>query len=168
LDGKLARTLNQYSRLGELLDPVADRLYILATLVVLGLRDILPWWLAALIVARDLLLLVFLPALRRRGLTALPVHALGKAATFCLLYAFPLLLLGDGDGAFATTTRVIGWAFALWGTALYWWAGGLYVEQFRRLVRNHPGDHPGDRGGPSVRGAPDDTLKDADVGGGRR
>ncbi|MDX6287289.1 MAG: hypothetical protein QOG53_2774 [Frankiales bacterium] len=160
LDGKLARVLNQYSRLGELLDPIADRLYIIATLVVLSVRDIIPWWLAVAIVGRDVLLLAFLPALRRRGLTALPVHVLGKAATFNLLYAFPLLLLGDGDGAFATTTRVIGWAFAAWGTALYWWAGVLYVEQFRRLVR----DSRGDQGGDSVRGATGETLDGADVG----
>lgn len=163
LDGKLARVLNQFSRLGELLDPVADRLYIIATLVVLSIREIIPWWLAVAIVARDVLLLGFLPALRRRGLTALPVHVLGKAATFCLLYAFPLLLLGDGDGAFATTTRVIGWAFAAWGTALYWWAGVLYVEQFRRVVRHSQGD----QGGDSVRGASNEARRGADVGGHR-
>ena len=61
------------------------------------------------------------------------MHFLGKAATFNLLYAFPLLLLGDGSGTWHESRRVFGWAFAVWGTALYWWAGLLYVAQVRQL-----------------------------------
>jgi cardiolipin synthase len=78
-------------------------------------------------VARDLLLGVWLLVRRGRGQGPPPVHYLGKAATLNLLYAFPLLLLGDGTSAGATVARVVGWAFALWGTALYWWAGALYL-----------------------------------------
>lgn len=136
LDGTIARATGQISRLGQLLDPLADRLYIVATLVGLLLRGIIPWWLVALLLLRDLVLLATVPALRARGLTALPVHFLGKAATFNLLYAFPLLLLGDGDSPVAFAATVVGWAFVIWGTALYWWAGILYLEQVRRLVRD--------------------------------
>ena len=136
LDGTIARATGQISRLGQLLDPLADRLYIIATLVGLLLRGIIPWWLVALLLLRDLMLLATVPALRARGLTALPVHFLGKAATFNLLYAFPLLLLGDGDSPVAFAATVVGWAFVIWGTALYWWAGILYLEQVRRLVRD--------------------------------
>lgn len=135
LDGYLARKWSQRSRLGQVLDPIADRLYILATLVGLMIRDIIPWWLVAILVARDLLLLTLVPALRARGYTSLPVHFLGKAATFCLLYAFPLVLLGAADNAFGAVARVAGWAFALWGTGLYWWAGILYVGQTITMVR---------------------------------
>ena len=88
---------NQYSRLGELLDPAADRLYILAALVGFVIRGFIPWWVAALIIGRDVLLAATLPVLRRYGYTALPVHYLGKAATFCLLYGLPMLLLAQGD-----------------------------------------------------------------------
>ena len=102
LDGWLARRLNQTSALGEILDPVADRLYILAVVIGLALRDIIPWWVALSLPLRDLLLWGLVPLLRTRGYSALPVHFLGKAATFNLLYAFPLLLLGDGDGIVAT------------------------------------------------------------------
>jgi len=136
LDGTIARATGQISRLGQLLDPLADRLYIIATLVGLLLRGIIPWWLVALLLLRDLVLLATVPALRARGLTALPVHFLGKAATFNLLYAFPLLLLGDGNSPAAFAATVVGWAFVIWGTALYWWAGILYLEQVRRLVRD--------------------------------
>ena len=55
LDGWLARRLNQFSRLGEVLDPVADRFYILAVVIGLYLRDIIPWWVALALPLRDLL-----------------------------------------------------------------------------------------------------------------
>lgn len=134
LDGVLARRWNQISRLGVLLDPLADRLYILATVVGLIIRDIVPLWFGVLLVARDVLLALTLPFLRRRGYGPPPVHFLGKAATFNLLYAFPLLLLGDGSGPLSTLALVFGWAFAIWGTGLYWWAGILYVVQIRQLL----------------------------------
>nr|WP_308194113.1 CDP-alcohol phosphatidyltransferase family protein [Nocardioides sp. SR21] len=135
LDGYLARRFDQASPLGQILDPVADRLYILAVVVGLALRDIIPWWVALSLPLRDLLLWGLVPLLRTRGYSALPVHFLGKAATFNLLYAFPLLLLGDGDGTVATLANVFGWAFALWGIGLYWWAGILYAWQVRTLLR---------------------------------
>jgi cardiolipin synthase len=135
LDGKIARAWHQQSRLGEMLDPAADRLYIAATLIALALRAIIPWWLLGLLIGRELVLGVALLLLRRRGYGPPQVNLVGKAATLCLLYAFPLLFLGAHTGAFATIARVAGWAFAIWGTALYWWAAGLYIEQTRRLVR---------------------------------
>lgn len=137
LDGYLARKLNQTSRLGEILDPVADRLYILATVIGLAARDIIPIWLAVLLPLRDAFLWTLVPFLKTRGYSSLPVHFLGKAATAALLYAFPLLLLGDGDGVIATLAQVFGWAFAIWGTTLYWWAGMLYAWQVRALLADH-------------------------------
>ena len=134
LDGYLARRLDQTSKLGEILDPVADRLYILAAVVGLAIRDIIPWWLAIILPLRDALLWVLVPFLRTRGYSALPVHFLGKAATAALLYAFPLLFLGDGEGTVARLAQVFGWAFAIWGIGLYWWAGLLYAWQVRKLM----------------------------------
>jgi cardiolipin synthase len=135
LDGYLARRWNQISRVGQLLDPVADRLYILATVVAFVLRDVIPWWFAAAVVLRDVVVAVTIPVLRRYGLPPLPVHFLGKAATFNLLYAFPLLLLGQFGGGAGTVALVFGWAFGIWGLGLYWAAAILYLEEARRLVR---------------------------------
>jgi cardiolipin synthase len=134
-DGKLARRLNQTSRIGILLDPAADRLYILATLVAFGIRGIIPWWLAGVIVGRDVVLGLALPVLRRYGYGPPPVHYLGKAATLNLLYAFPLLLIAAGDGTLARIANPIGWAFTIWGSALYLWSGALYLYQVGQLVR---------------------------------
>ena len=138
LDGKIARRFNLTSRLGELLDPAADRLYILATLVGLVLRHILPLWLAIVIVGRDVVLSGALVVLRRHGYAPFTVHYLGKAATFCLLYAFPLLLLGAHTGTWADLARPIAWGFTIWGTGLYLWAGAVYLRQAVQLVRTEP------------------------------
>jgi cardiolipin synthase (CMP-forming) len=134
-DGVLARKLDQQSELGALLDPLADRLYILATLIGLVLRHIIPWWLAALIIGRDAILAVGLAVLKRHGWGPPDVHYLGKAATFCLLYAFPLLLLGARAGTLGDVAQPIAWAFTLWGTGLYLWAGAVYLRQIVQLVR---------------------------------
>jgi cardiolipin synthase len=134
LDGKIARAWGQMSRVGQLLDPAADRLYILATLIGLTIRDVVPLWLTLALVGRDAFLALFLPVLRRYGYGPLPVNFLGKAATFNLLSGFPLLLLGEGDSLVSQVAHAFGWAFAIWGTALYWWAGLLYVVQVRQVV----------------------------------
>ena len=136
LDGKIARKFGQFSRLGQLLDPAADRLYIAATLLALVARDGLPLWWALILVGRDVALIPTLPILKRHGYGPLPVHFLGKAATFNLLYAFPMLLaaLPKRQDTLAEVFRPMGWAFATWGSLLYVWAGILYVIQVRQLV----------------------------------
>ena len=133
-DGKLARVLGQSSRLGALLDPAADRLYIVATLVAFVLRDVVPLWLVAVLVGREVVLAVMLLLLRHHGYPPLQVHYLGKAATFLLLYAFPLLLLASGGGRWEWVAPVA-WALTIWGSALYVLAGLLYVVQVLGLVR---------------------------------
>ncbi|WP_051049419.1 CDP-alcohol phosphatidyltransferase family protein [Nocardiopsis kunsanensis] len=134
LDGKIARAWNQATKLGQILDPLADRLYIFAALLGLVVRGIVPWWLMAILVLRDVLIIGALPLLRHFGYGPLPVNFAGKAATLCLLYAFPLLFLAGYPGAVGDGARIMGWAFALWGTALYWWAGLLYAVQGLRLI----------------------------------
>jgi len=141
LDGYLARAWHQTSRIGQMLDPIADRLYILAVLLGLALREIVPWWLVVIVVGRDVFVVVLVPVLKTRGYSSLPVHFVGKAATFSLLYAFPLVLLGSGEDGWRQLAWVLGWAFAIWGTALYWYAGGLYLLQTVRLLRSTPPIH---------------------------
>jgi cardiolipin synthase len=137
LDGKIARALNQTSRLGQVLDPAADRLYIAATIVALAVRAIIPWWLVIVLALREITVGGALSVLRRRvGFGTLQVSFVGKGATACLLYAFPLLFLGDHPGWGGTLARVLGWAFATWGTVLYWWAAMLYLVQVKSLIGN--------------------------------
>lgn len=134
LDGVLARRLDQVSRLGQMLDPAADRLFILVTLLGLAWRDVVPLWLVVVIVGRDLLLVSLMPWLARHGYGPLPVSFAGKAGTFALLYAFPLLLLAEMPGWLGDAAAVVGWAFTWWGIGLYWLAGVQYVAQTRSLA----------------------------------
>lgn len=139
LDGYFARKWNQVTRLGQLLDPAADRLYIFSTLVGLAVAGIIPYWLMAVIIGRDAVLGVAYVVLANHGYGPLPVHYLGKVATFSLLYAFPLLLMAE-IWPLVAWLLPLAWAFALWGVGLYWWAGYVYLRQVRYVVKNDPID----------------------------
>jgi len=137
-DGKIARAMNQSSRLGVLLDPAVDRLYMVAVPVAMAVRGIVPWWFVITLLARDALLAATLPLLRSRGLSALPVTYFGKAATFALMAGFPLVLLGTGGAAWSRVLRACGWGFLGWGLYLYLWAFVLYAVQMTLVVRRMP------------------------------
>jgi cardiolipin synthase len=128
------------SLVGQILDPVADRVYILATLLGFGWRGVIGWWFVAAILGRDATMALTQWRLVRAGHSPLPVQLLGKAATLNLLYAFPLLLLAHHGGSAAAVARPWAWAFAWWGVALYWWAAARYWGQ--AWVRLRPGQSP--------------------------
>lgn len=136
LDGYLARRLNQFSRLGELLDPLADRLYVVAALIALFVRGLIPIWVVVALLLRDVVMFLFLVYLKKFGYNGVPVHFVGKAATMNLLYALPLILLGTFSGLVGQVAEVFGWAFLLWGVSMYWYAAILYMKQILSLRRN--------------------------------
>ncbi len=138
LDGIIARRFGQITKLGQLLDPAADRLFIFAAVIALAVREVVPWWVVVVIVGRDVFLAVLGLVLAQRGYGPLPVHHLGKVATFALFYALPILVLGEAFPELQVVTDPIGWAFTLWGAFLYWWAGLLYRRQTRELTANRP------------------------------
>ncbi|WP_324198393.1 CDP-alcohol phosphatidyltransferase family protein [Nocardia beijingensis] len=138
LDGKLARLLDQSSRLGALLDPFVDRLYLVTTLAAFVIRGLMPWWVAALLVGRDLVLTATLSVYKRRELPPPEVIYLGKAATFALMSALPWLLAGQMDWAAAGFGRAFGGALLIWGTAVYLWTGVLYTGTAIAIARAIP------------------------------
>ncbi|HEX4390843.1 MAG TPA: CDP-alcohol phosphatidyltransferase family protein [Mycobacterium sp.] len=137
-DGKIARVMNQSSRLGEYLDPFVDRLYMVTTPIAFGLRHIVPWWIIAILLVRDVLLAAELPLLRTRGITALPVIYVGKAATFALMSAFPMILLGQWDAQWSRVVLACGWAFLIWGTYMYLWSFFVYAWQVVTVLHRMP------------------------------
>lgn len=138
-DGMLARRWNQVTRVGQLLDPIADRLSTITVLLVFLVRDIVPLWFVLVLVLRDVVLAVEMGRLKSRGITGLPVNFIGKAATFNLMIAFPLLIWGvDALSAFDQLVRVAGWAFALWGMGLYLYSALLYVRQTHEVMSQLP------------------------------
>lgn len=138
-DGKIARLFDgQSSRLGALLDPLVDRIYMVVTPVALAIAGVVPWWFVVMLVGRDLVLAATLPLLRARGLAALPVSYLGKAATFALMSGLPLVLLGQLDALWSRVVLACGWAFLIWGLALYLWSAVLYLLQVGLVLRRLP------------------------------
>ena len=138
-DGKIARLMeNQSSRLGELLDPLVDRIYMIAVPVGLAFAGVVPWWLVAVLLGRDVVLAATLPVLRGRGVAALPVTYIGKAATFALMSGFPLVLLGQGDAQWSRVVWAVGWGFVIWGIGMYLWSAVLYLIQVRLTVQRLP------------------------------
>ncbi|NYD65923.1 CDP-alcohol phosphatidyltransferase family protein [Agromyces atrinae] len=135
-DGYLARRLNQVTRLGQLLDPAADRLYIFATLIGLAWREFVPWWIVVVIVGRDVLLAVLGVVLANHGYGPLPVHTLGKVATFALFFGLPVIMLGAAFPELSAVSLPLGWALTLWGAFLYWWAGAIYALETFRVIRS--------------------------------
>ena len=135
LDGYLARRLKQITRLGQLLDPAADRLYIFAALVGLAANELVPWWIVVIIVARDVFLLVLGIVLANHGYGPLPVHQLGKVATFALFFGLPVIMLGLAFPSVQPVSEPVGWAITLWGAFLYWWAGIIYAIETVRVIR---------------------------------
>src|SRR6202011_5176862 len=137
-DGKIARLLIQSSRLGALLDPLVDRIYMVAVPISFALRHFVPWWFVIALLGRDLLLAATLPAVRSRGLDALPVTYIGKAATFGLMSGFPLILLGQFEGLWSRVVLAIGWGFTIWGFVAYLWSFVQYMVQFVMVLRTMP------------------------------
>jgi cardiolipin synthase len=138
-DGKIARLVaNQSSRLGELLDPAVDRIYMVTVPVALAFYGAVPWWIVLTLIGRDVVLAATLLVLRTRGVTALPVTYVGKAATFALMSAFPLILLGQWEALWSRVVLDCGWAFLIWGMAMYLWSGVLYLIQVVMVVRELP------------------------------
>jgi len=134
LDGIIARRFGQITKLGQLLDPAADRLFIFAAVIALAVREVVPWWVVLAIVGRDVMLAVLGIVLAQHGYGPLPVHHLGKIATFALFYALPILVLGQAFPDAQPVSDPLGWAFILWGGFLYWWAGILYLRQTLAVV----------------------------------
>jgi cardiolipin synthase len=135
LDGKLARAWNQTSAFGALLDPAADRIYIFATLIILFVRDAISLWVLVILIFRDAVLAILTILMKMRGLKLFEVTYLGKAATFNLLYAFPLLFLATQDSSAGRIAFAIGWSFALWGIVLYVFTGWLYFQNGIKSIR---------------------------------
>jgi len=134
IDGVIARRFDQSSAIGAVLDPAADRAFIIVTVLTMAWRELIPWWLLALVLAREAVMAVVLWLLRRRRRVLLAVEFVGKAATLGLMYALPLLLFASLGGWPGRAAWIVGWAFAIWGVGLYWVACLMYVRRARVVL----------------------------------
>ncbi len=137
LDGLIARSFNQVSKIGQILDPIADRLLIFFSILALGVAQIIPWWMLIVIGLRDLTMAILILVLAQHDYGPLPVHFVGKAATAMLLIAIVSLIFADIWTISATDIlHLCGLAAGIWGVVLYWLAGYIYIRQGVQLLKN--------------------------------
>lgn len=137
LDGIIARRYNQVSKIGQILDPIADRLLIFCSILALGLAGIIPMWMLVVVALRDMLLLVLIVILAQYEYGPLPVHFIGKAGTALMMISITALIFADlWRNSFADMLHLAALAAGIWGIALYWMAGYIYVRQGVRLIRD--------------------------------
>lgn len=137
LDGLIARSFNQVSKIGQILDPIADRLLIFFSILALGVAQIVPWWMLIVIGLRDLIMAILILVLAQHDYGPLPVHFVGKAGTAMLLIAIVSLIFADIQANSATDAlHLCGLAAGIWGVVLYWLAGYIYVRQGIQLLKN--------------------------------
>ena len=151
VDGFVARATGQVSVLGKLLDPLADRIVIIAVLVAYSIKGTVPWWLSSVIVARDVIIMVAFAIFEKRGLPRLPVNRTGKRATAALFTGMGVISISvvmkvsgvAGLKSAANDVRVVGLVLLGVGAVLYWAAGFLYAKEIRRLLNAKAGDGGG-------------------------
>ena len=135
IDGYIARTFNQVSKLGQILDPIADRLLIVCSTLALAFAKIIPWWALALVVLRDAIMAILIVILSQYDYGPLPVNFMGKTGTALLMVTIVLFMIVF---AIATEPMLILYAAAIacaiWGITLYWFAGILYCIQAYKLL----------------------------------
>ncbi len=128
VDGFIARRTGSISELGKLLDPLADRVFILALALALVGDGSLPWPLALAVIGRDVAILSLYPLVQRRGVPKIAVNLVGKSATAALFFGLTWLALSQTDYFGADVGEEVGLAGILVGAVLYWIAGVMYAR----------------------------------------
>lgn len=134
VDGYLARRLNQVSKLGKTLDPVADRLMIGSAIVGGLIAGVLPGVIGWPLIIREVFMAVLTLFLAARGAGVLDVRYVGKQATFALYGAIPAFYLAEA-GFLTPLMEPVAWCFGVIGVCLYWFATIPYIGDARVALR---------------------------------
>ena len=144
VDGIIARKFNQVSKIGQILDPIADRLLIFCSILALGVAGIIPWWMLIVVGLRDLWMAIQMLWLAQYDYGPLPVHFVGKTGTALLMMSIVGLIFADlGVTPFFNLLHLAALAAGIWGIAMYWLAGYIYTRQGVSLLRKELGEHHG-------------------------
>lgn len=141
IDGYIARRFDQASKLGRVLDPIADRLALLAVAFTLVIAGVVHWLYLAALVVPDAVLLVLTLSLFR-GHPDLPVSVVGKVRTGLLLLGTPLLVLSRLDTGFAGQLLIAAWVVLGLGLVGHWLAAYNYfwaILRKGRELKQHDG-----------------------------
>ena len=139
LDGYIARRLDQMTRVGQLLDPISDRMLFVVVGVGFVVADLLPLAALLLVLIRDVVVMGIGAVLLGTGQRPPPVSRVGKTATFGLMVAFPLFLfaavLGDGARDPHPVVQGLAWLTFVVHVALYYVAAVGYARVVTRQRR---------------------------------
>ena len=146
VDGQVARRMKIVTRFGIMVDPLADRLFIGATLITLYAMRMIPLLFVIIVLGRDLLMVVGYPFIRRIDPEKVAVHITGKIATATLFVALGCLILAPaphtgsytGFSGYAFTSPSTWQFWGLWlfviGAALSLWSAGIYISRVIELL----------------------------------
>ncbi len=135
LDGYIARHFDQVSKIGKILDPVADRLLFFVSGIAIIIDGSIPLWVAWLVLVREVLVSAATVGLALAGAKRIDVTWFGKAGTFCVMFAFPLFLASEGVLSWAGFARFAAWCFVIPGLVFGYIALVLYVPIGLRALR---------------------------------
>lgn len=136
VDGYLARRFDQESELGRIVDPIADRLLLVAAAVGLLVDGTAPRWVLLLVLVREVMVSSATLLLAVAGARRIDVVWSGKAGAFALMFALPLFLLATVGGTFGDLVRLAAWCCTAVGLPLSWYAAILYVPAARSALRD--------------------------------
>ena len=135
IDGYLARRLNQVSKLGTSLDPVADRLMIASAVVAGLIAGVIPAVIGLGLIAREVFMGGVTLVLVLRGAGMLAVRYWGKVSTFILYGAIPAFYLAAA-GVIEAVMAPLAWLTGVVGLALYWFVALQYLGDAGRKLRD--------------------------------
>jgi cardiolipin synthase len=134
LDGYIARHFHQTSKLGKVLDPVADRVLLFTAIIAILYDGTVPVWFALAVLIRELLVTIATLVLAAMGAKRIDVTWYGKAGTFSNMFAFPLFLGSHSTASYADVCGFLAWCFAIPGLVLSYYALFLYIPLARSAL----------------------------------
>jgi cardiolipin synthase len=137
VDGYIARHFDQGSKIGKILDPIADRVLLIAGAVGLLIDGTAPRWVLILVLARELVVSIGTVWLAALGARRIDVQWVGKAGTLAVMFALPLFLWleNTGPGVGHDVLAAITWTFTIGGLILSYYALLGYVPIAREALR---------------------------------
>ena len=143
VDGYVARHFHQTSKLGKVLDPVADRLLLFVGIGAILYDGTVPTWFAVVVLVREVLVTIATLALAAMGARRIDVTWFGKAGTFANMFAFPLFLGSHSTVSYVDVVGFLAWVAAIPGLVLSYYALALYVPIARQALREGRAAQPG-------------------------
>ena len=138
VDGYIARRFDQGSKFGKIIDPVADRVLLIAGAVALLIDGAVPRWVGILVLVREAIISIATVSLAASGARRIDVQWVGKAGTLALMFALPMFLWLDttSPGLGHDVLAVITWTFTIAGLVLSYYATAGYIPIARAALRD--------------------------------